>query len=1536
MKSRIFKSAAMLMLAGIFLWLNSCSSTPNTVVVTVSPTTGTAIAATVLTFTSTVTGSTTTTSTWNKCTYVYTPLPTAATPSPTQQGPYNCTSGQTVNGGSIGTWTSTPTESPNVLTYTAPALTNFPNPIPTITFTATATAASNKTGTAVVTLDTGIRASISPTSATAPVGLTPAQTIAFTPYLLNVPPANPSPMWKVEQPVAGDTTDFPPDGAATPAGASCSPSCGSITSSGSVGIFTAPSTMPTNTYPKQTSGSTASTAAETVTVVMWSPSDTVHFATAQITLVNSSTNPITFTGFQPTTVAAGGILQDIFLSANNLVNTTPISFTPPGANQAPQPIDSSNIFTIPITAAYCTASAPGVTPVVTCNASILTRIRLTSAQLATPGTAQITVGGIPNPNNSGQTESISYPLNIVPANPAMVSSVPDSFPEGTAVQFSADGGYFGNGNSSATPGNCSTTGSSGTPLVELLFNGSLNNVCAFGPRQFTGTLQAFQIQNPGLYPLQIVWNANLPPGLEPPSFPTVTSNAAVQPNFTTGSNPLNTIYFSPATTTQPQMQIAWPPSIPLPPMGTNTNLAPSSMAINSNKGYAIITEQASNSVQLVQFVSNGSRYMPAMVGNPVAVGSQPTSVAIDDQINLGQLNAAYAGDDMAVVVNSGDGTLSLLAVSPSGATPITTVNLNGLVPGVNAPPFAVGVDPGTHYAVVAFGNNATIGFVVDVNPVPHSQTCFSSSASQSAPCAIASVSLNTGTTPQVIMQPNAPLAYVTPGGEGVTSVVDLLLANNTVAIAPANATTPSDGGATCPAGLDVATIDTLTANGLNPSSPGAVLISGVQTNSPANSTINFNGTFNVVSGSVSSYSFEIPLTCPTSGATAYGGGGSLTFGNPYYTFSTTATAVGGAINPITGMFAFADPSASTSAPQVGFISALDQTVSSLYLSVGSCNGCTPNPSGAPEVGVRYVAWDPYMDLVIAYNPMNIYDEISLIDPGGTTATGDRVPSRIIQAIQLNSAATGGQGSYTPTGSSTPVAVYGPMAYDPRTNLVLVANSGANTLSYLDIDPESSFKKIHIRDVLVTSGGVANSQPPLATAPNAPSPLPVAVCDPTSPLNVYASCFPQAVTVGQAATLRIQGQGFLSGGAPTVTLDGSSTGITITNATDLEVDVNIAASRFTVAHDFSLEVLSGGISSNSEDLFAVGVLLLTSNCSAADMPEGVAYDEMANVALVTNYGCNTVTFINMDANNIHNYGVPYGTVLATVTVGTNPLGVAVIPRLGYAVVANNADSSASIIQYGGSPFSATELSFTSTNCVTSSGSVATTNLCTGVSPTGVGIDLDRALALVANTGGNSLTAIDLTPLLLSPQGTPATSLIATSGPPNAIAVDPNRGEAVVTNIQNSGTTSVAGGLDVINLNSVPPTKSTTASINTLTANPTGIVYDPAVSPALFYAASTQQNAIYSFDPDTSTASQIRVGVNPYSIGYNYQTGTLVSVNSTSNTTSVIDATNAPTFATRQTMGISSQSQFAVAIDTWTNTAVMADQNNNRVLILPMPK
>jgi len=159
--------------AGAALAMSGCgSSSANVVTVTVTPSQVTVLAGQVQTFTAVVGGSTTTTVTTWPCTFSYTPAPTTAQPNPTAvKGP--CSSGGSIQGltGSIGTWTITTTNGSNVLTYTAPSLANFPKPfIPVLTFTATADAAKNKTATAMVQLDSGIRVSITPATATVPVG----------------------------------------------------------------------------------------------------------------------------------------------------------------------------------------------------------------------------------------------------------------------------------------------------------------------------------------------------------------------------------------------------------------------------------------------------------------------------------------------------------------------------------------------------------------------------------------------------------------------------------------------------------------------------------------------------------------------------------------------------------------------------------------------------------------------------------------------------------------------------------------------------------------------------------------------------------------------------------------------------------------------------------------------------------------------------------------------------------------------------------------------------------------------------------------------------------------------------------------------------------------------------------------------------------------------------------------------------------------------------------------------------------------------
>jgi hypothetical protein len=1529
---------------GVAMAMSGCgSSSANVVTVSAIPSAVTVLAGQVQTFTATVNGSTTTTvSTW-PCTFSYTPAPTTAQPNP-KAVTGDCTSGSTPTGltGNIGTWTISTANGSNVLTYTAPSLTNFPKPyVPILTFTATADVDKKKSAQVQIRLDSGIRVSVTPSTATVPVGLHPNQTATFFPSFLNAPPL--TAQFKLVQ--FDSSSSVIADRSPNPQSDPCDPNCGTMDPNGN-GIYTAPDTLPTDTKP----AGSKSTLPTTVYVVVWSSSDSTNFNIATITLVNATTNPVSYLGLYPKTVAAGGLLQDVFLQASNLLNTAQLSFISPIseanlANGQQTPLsNTTQVFTIPISAAYCTPSKANVTPVVTCDASLLTRVRLLSPQLAKaepdptqpawimisnlPGTPSPTLPCVLFP---GSTSSIACPLHLVNASPGLVAAAPDSFQQSTqtgSIEVSLDGGYYG------TSSNAVNVTFAGTGVTKSVQSGA---------RKVIFSQNNFQLPSPGLYEATISSN---PTQGTPPMFPTATTNVAVQPAFATAPVPNSIPLIAPG---QPAV-----------------NLAPSAIALNSVKAYAVITDQASNQLQFID-LSSGTPVVQAPFPTPATTSMSlaPTDIAIES-------NFFANGNDLGIVVSSGDSSLSLYSIQKS--SPFFTfltkipVDLPTLLdqPGATGlpTPISFGVDPTTNLGVVVYPNT-NVAFIVDVNPNsdpsnPDTRTCFLQG--KTPPCVVAPVSVNTGPTPKAVMQPNLPLAYVTPGGgTGATSVVNLLQQGTTAQIAPF--VSSSTSGAVRTAGTTK--IITLTPHGINPILGGTVIISGIN---GTNTGSSFNGTYQVAqvidpfTFTYSQFGLKDDIESNTSSGSSGAGLGTVQYGSPYFSFNTSTTVSGAAINPVTNTFAYADYRATSA--QIGFISTLDQSLTTLTLTAGSCSsGCNPNPAGGPELGFRSVAFDPFTDILIAYDPSDnaspdfVGNEISLINPGGPAASGStNFPTRIIAAINTGQVGTG---SYTPTGQPA-VTVFGPMTYDPKTKNVLVANAGSNTLTYMNLDPSNAFQKAHIQDLQlkdnVPAYGVPVAQPTLGSLTAATT---CSLTDATKP------CMPQAVRVGQLANLRILGQGFTSGGAPIVRLDGRTSitppGQTMpvplpapTSVTDNEIDITIPAAFLFTPHDYALDVQtsSGGLTSvtNAIDLHVVGILDLASTCKPTQSfpqgPEGVAIDEPRHIALITNYACNSVSVITIDPNGFAKTGggiAPYGTIIGNVAVGKNPIGVGVISRLGYAVVANNGDTpngTASIIDIS-SPDNPQIVPI-----VTTSGTTTTTatSVTVGLAPLGVTIDQDRALALVANNGSNTLSSIDLTVLAPSVTGGhtqtgPSATAVALSGPPTAIAVDPNRAVAAVTSLQNSGTTSVNGGIDVVNLATNPPLKSTTASVSSLSASLTGIVYDPGdpngttAQTGLFYSTSTQQNAIYSFDPDTGGVQTIRVGVNPFSLGYNYQTGTILTINSTSNSSTVVDVQN---FKARQTLGISSFSQFAIAVDNFTNTAVIADQNNNRVVFLNLPK
>ena len=869
----------------------------------------------------------------------------------------------------------------------------------------------------------------------------------------------------------------------------------------------------------------------------------------------------------------------------------------------------------------------------------------------------------------------------------------------------------------------------------------------------------------------------------------------------------------------------------------------------------------------------------------------PTSVSVNRTLHT---VAVVSFQDQLVSVFPIPSTLTSGAIAPT-----TTISLTGFVPPDQTPvpvPYSIGVDSDTNFGVVAYSSpanptTAKVGFILDFNTVSTADSFCVVNPPQTVtapPCVRAQITLNTGQFPQVAMLPHTHLAVVTPGGLGIANGVDVTKKSSTVKIANVSLTS------------GLVTVTTTSAHGLNPGNPGTVLILNVPKG--ATNQTDFNGAFTVQSV-INSTSFTYALTS-TVNDTATGGTDSAVY------FSTanilisgiSQTTQGVAVNPITGLVAAADANATgQNGPQINLLSSLDQNISSITFHAG-CTVNTTNCSNAPELlGTTSVAFQPFANSLVSYNAAQ--NQLSVSNP---------VTLGRYAFLQL---ATG-------TGPATVsnLNLFGGLAVDPATNQVLVVQSGSGSILLVNLGPTAStaLKPVQVTEVLVPS---ADNGVSLGGIPGA--------------------AFPQGTLTSTTnlANVKVFGSGFASGAV--VRLDGTAIS-TPAPVSDREIDVTIPAAFLAFPHRYALDVISGGVQSNASDFIVVKAIDFSPICKDANnnpaaQPASVAIADQLKLssfapkAIVSNSGCNSISIVDIAPqlpvfdNTGHltsfadnpNYGS-----FTTIPVGSGPAGVAVSPRFGLAVVANKGAGTASIVDLLG-------------------GKLAVADVTTGSGPIGVAINEGTGAALIANTSSNTVSEINLG-LLFPPSGTTApTTLTATTiavdTSPIAIAIDPdrgtnNRGLAVVTALALNSSTFPRGVLDSVDIGSTTPEKSTTAAVGSVTLTPTGVVFDQSTS--LFYAVSSGGNVISSFNPDTGGATTVHVGINPTSLAINPQTGGILTLNSISNTISIVDTLTSP-FKTRRSYGIPGSPQLGVAIDQFLNIAVIVDQAHNRVLLFPLP-
>jgi Lactonase, 7-bladed beta-propeller len=1457
LRSILTGMAAAIIAAGLAAGCGGGSNAANAVTVTVGSSVGTVIiVGQSTTLTATVTGGTTTNTAvnWQPCQFTTTTVSgTTTTTSTAATCPTDGSLGALSNQQTTGT-----------ATYTAPGKvpdqTKFPGL--QIIITAQSQQDTTKTGNIKLILDSGIGLSLTPSTATVATNEPQPFTINLTNDLQNL-----GVTWLITQSTATTTITEPNL-------TTCSPTCGTITSTGPTSAtYTAPATVPTASTP-----AAASTTPADVTIVATAKADNTRFVTGTITIVQGG--PITFNGISPTIAPQGGVLWDIYLDAPNITSASKITITSPnvvgGGSKTFSSSDVLNQVKVLVPVPNATATTP--------SASTGARLRLLEADLGAPSSSGTPVTYTVSVSDPGQpvTQGAGpFTFALMPVRATLVASSPNSVLQSTSTIGTGpvvlDGGYFGPGGTFVTATSSAAQGPIATDPLSNARRLVLNFPSSSSAPGFPSSSSA-----PGLYPISVSRTSSPLPS---PNNSAVTT-MAVFPDYSSSVGVLPT------------------PTVSVP-AGTN----PSAIDIDPTLGVAVVAETGSNAVQF--YTIGAGSLTPS--GPPVLVGTTPTGVSVNPNTHC------------VAVANYGSQNVSIVPIPNSSCpfTSATNIDLSNALQGQVNPaprPYAIGVDPDTNLALVAYSSTSTtsaanLGFVVNLNQGAGAFGCLASQSTQTPPCIFSQVSLNTGQYPQVAMDPHAHRAYVTPGGSGIVAGIDV--------------TQPSTSIALSSFVYSAGTVTATTANstpltGLVPGIPTTVLISGVPplTNSSNSTpaTLNLNGVFSI--SVTSSTSFSYFLGTGFTGTATSNGPGTVFFGEPNLVFGGLSnTTQGIAINPISHTAALAD--ANSTSQQISILNQLDGSFSSISFQTGCTAFTVPCTTSGEFAGTGRIAWQPYTNSIVSYNPgtpATPVNEVSISDP---------VTLKRYGLIAMPQGTVGSVDITVQNGTTNSLRLLGGVAVDAVNNQAFVVQSGSGVIQIVPLSttPSNAQKPTEITEVVVSSGGIPNALVPQA-----------ALTSTTAP-----------------ATVQIFGIGF--GSSSQVLLDSAplpAADVVFDATKPRLLTATIPSTLLSMPHHYALQVVNGGFTSNPMDFIVVKAVDMTAACSPGPAtPSSVAIaDQVKNqqvngqvfspIAVVTNSGCSTISMIDINPAS-PTFGTitnPFSATLPTISVGSTPLGVAISQHLGLAVVANNGAGTVSVVDLASMKEKVPDVPV-------------------GTSPMGVAINEATGVALVANFGSNTVSQINLALLFGS---SPATSLTATTiggvQSPIAIAIDPDRGTnnqglAEVTGLQTTSSGQV-GALYPVDIGLATPTLSTVVSIGSVTSAPSGIVFNPAVlagaAPAsptgvppivttgtsnsgLFYVNSSGGNVISSFNPDTGQPVQTHVGINPTALAINPQSGAILTSNFGGKSASVVDTITNP--KTVQTLGFPGSAQFGVAIDQFTNLAVIVDSANNRVLLFPMP-
>lgn len=469
--------------------------------------------------------------------------------------------------------------------------------------------------------------------------------------------------------------------------------------------------------------------------------------------------------------------------------------------------------------------------------------------------------------------------------------------------------------------------------------------------------------------------------------------------------------------------------------------------------------------------------------------------------------------------------------------------------------------------------------------------------------------------------------------------------------------------------------------------------------------------------------------------------------------------------------------------------------------------------------------------------------------------------------------------------------------DLKNNQVLQTVAGFNSPQAVAVNPITNTAYI------VNQGNNTVSVFPMATV--APNPFQILA---TSPATTFAH------SPAAGITLSVVGNGFTGGSQ--VMLDG--TAVPTTFVSTRQITAAIPAADVALARRYAVYVQNGAAISNVSDLTVIQPVTVGTS------PVGVAVDPYLDQAVVTNSGSNSISVVNLlDGTQITPQAPSF------FTTGSVPQGVAVLARTGQAVVTNNGSNDVTVLDEKGL-----------NNVFNSPQTVA---LGSATLPIGVAIDPYDALAVITDTtvtsgnpaGGFSTFTVASQVSGEASLGNPIDYL------PLGLAIDPALNNDITQSVAGIATASNHNGLDLVPL-------PLGAYTNIAMQLPTGVVFDSLNQ--VFAVTDSAANNVDLVDPLASKQIYtISAGINPTSLDYNFNTSTLVTSNSASNTLSILDyvcppnpngVSNCPTPQVREVLDVGSVASVvlgpnALAIDPRLNLAAVIDAANNRILLVPLP-